>query len=153
MTDHIQICRIQYLGLDNRFGFALYQASTESYVDARLPDGSLTGTPRQALDTALGLYLNDPTAWHTETPEGLTRGCTRRVASVSGRGRPDRLRLGARNEPHQRSRLRWIALMSLYRLVMGFARQQGELRPAGVPRRARTSRRQGAGDAASREPW
>jgi len=69
MTEHIPVCRIQYLGLDDRFGFALYQASTESYVDARLPDGAFTGSPRQALDTALGLYLNDPTAWQTDPPK------------------------------------------------------------------------------------
>ena len=28
-----------------------------------------TGTPKQALDTALGLYLDDPTAWQLEPPK------------------------------------------------------------------------------------
>ena len=28
-----------------------------------LPNGNPTGTPEQALDCTLGLYLADPTAW------------------------------------------------------------------------------------------
>jgi hypothetical protein len=31
--------------------------------DSILPDGAFTGSPEQALDTACGLYLADPTAW------------------------------------------------------------------------------------------
>jgi len=30
-----------------------------------LPTGMSTGTPEEALDTACGLYLNDPSAWPT----------------------------------------------------------------------------------------
>jgi len=59
----IQVCRLQYLGSDTDWGFALYQASTGRYDDTLLPDGNLSGTPEQALDCALGLYLADPTAW------------------------------------------------------------------------------------------
>lgn len=53
----------RYLGSDTDWGFALYRASSEDYDDAPLPDGSPSGTPEQALDYALGLYLADPTAW------------------------------------------------------------------------------------------
>ena len=59
-----QVCRLRYLGSDTDWGFALYQASSERYDDTLLPDGSPSGTPEQALDCALGLYLtDDPTAW------------------------------------------------------------------------------------------
>lgn len=64
-TEYIPVCRIQYLG-DDHYAFALYQASTETYAETRLPTGAYTGTPQQALDCALGLYLNDPTAWDTD---------------------------------------------------------------------------------------
>ena len=50
-------------GSDTDWGFALYQASSERYDDTLLPDGGPSGTPEQALDCALGLYLADPTAW------------------------------------------------------------------------------------------
>lgn len=60
---HIPLCRLRYLGSDTTWGFALYQASTETYHDTLLPSGSPTGTPEEALDCALGLYLADPTAW------------------------------------------------------------------------------------------
>lgn len=61
--EELPLCRLRYLGSDTDWGFALYRASTETYVDTLLPDGSPTGTPEQALDCALGLYLADPTAW------------------------------------------------------------------------------------------
>jgi len=68
-TESIRLCRIQYLGDPDDWGFALYQASTGTYIDSQLPNGADTGTPKQALDTALGLYLNDPTAWQLEPPK------------------------------------------------------------------------------------
>jgi len=58
-----------YLGDPDNWGFAIYQASTGTYIDSQLPNGADTGTPTQALDTALGLYLNDPTAWQLEPPK------------------------------------------------------------------------------------
>ena len=33
------------------------------YEDSFLPTGSMGGSPEDALDTACGLYLADPTAW------------------------------------------------------------------------------------------
>lgn len=59
----IALGRLHYYGSDTDWEFALYQASSESYQDTLLPDGNPSGTPEQALDCALGLYLADPTAW------------------------------------------------------------------------------------------
>ena len=59
----LPLCRLRYLGTDTDWGFAIYQASSESYDDTLLPDGSPSGTPQQALDCALGLYLTDPSSW------------------------------------------------------------------------------------------
>ena len=64
-TEYIPLARIQYLGGDH-YGFALYQASSETYADTRLPTGAWTATPQEALDCALGLYLNDPTTWQAD---------------------------------------------------------------------------------------
>ena len=40
-----------------------YRASHDDYEDSYLPSGYPVGTCEEALDTACGLYLNDPTAW------------------------------------------------------------------------------------------
>jgi hypothetical protein len=55
--DTIKLCRIQYLGDDTEWAFAIWQASSNSYADAVLLDGHRTGHPNQALDTACTLYL------------------------------------------------------------------------------------------------
>jgi hypothetical protein len=60
--DDIPLCRLRYLGSETDWGFALYRASSETYDETLLPNGSSTGTPEQALDCALGLYLGDPAA-------------------------------------------------------------------------------------------
>ena len=44
---------------DDEWAFAIWQASTDSYTDAILLDGSFTGHPNLALDTACTLYLAD----------------------------------------------------------------------------------------------
>ena len=61
--DAIPVCRLRYLGSDTNWSIAIYRASKEDYEDTLLPDGSPTGTPAQALDCALDLYLADPAAW------------------------------------------------------------------------------------------
>lgn len=58
--DHMKLCRIQYLGDDHEWAFAIWQASTDSYTDAVLLDGTTTAHPNQALDTACTLYLAEP---------------------------------------------------------------------------------------------
>ncbi len=68
-TESIPLCRIQYLGDPDSWGFDLYQASTETYTGSRLPNGAFTGSPIQALDTALGLYLNNPATWQIKPPQ------------------------------------------------------------------------------------
>ena len=55
--DTIKLCRIGYLGDDDEWAFAIWQASTGSYTDAVLLDGRFTGHPNLALDTARTLYL------------------------------------------------------------------------------------------------
>jgi len=59
----LQLCRLRYAGYANMWGFAIYRASHDDYQDSYLPTGSPSGTVEDALDTACGLYLNDPTAW------------------------------------------------------------------------------------------
>jgi hypothetical protein len=44
------------------WGFPIYLASKGGYQDSVLPTGHMAGSPEDALDTACGLYLADPTA-------------------------------------------------------------------------------------------
>ncbi len=46
-------------------GLAIYRASHDDYQDSLLHIGLPSGTPEEALDTACGLYLDDPSAWLT----------------------------------------------------------------------------------------
>jgi hypothetical protein len=62
----LPLCRLRYSGYANRWGFAIYLASTDRYQDSALPTGLPIGTAEEALDCACGLYLNDPTAWRPE---------------------------------------------------------------------------------------
>ena len=61
--DTLPLMRLRYGGSANRWGFAIYLASKDGYQDSALPTGNFAGTPEDALDTACGLYLADPTAW------------------------------------------------------------------------------------------
>ncbi|MGH3792690.1 MAG: hypothetical protein ACRDQ9_18225, partial [Pseudonocardiaceae bacterium] len=61
--DQLPLYQLRYLGSDTDWGFALYRASSETYENNWLPDGSPSGTPEQALNCALGLYLADPSTW------------------------------------------------------------------------------------------
>jgi hypothetical protein len=58
----IRLCRLGYGGSAHQWGFAIYRASHDDYEDSYLPTGYPVGTREEALDTACGLYLNDPTA-------------------------------------------------------------------------------------------
>src|SRR6185312_7085924 len=57
------LMRLRYGGSAARWGFAIYLASKDGYEDSVLPTGFTAGAPEDALDTACGLYLGDPTAW------------------------------------------------------------------------------------------
>ena len=59
----LRLCRLRYAGSAKQWGFAIYRASHDDYEDSYLPTGSMGGTAEDALDTACGLSLNDPTAW------------------------------------------------------------------------------------------
>jgi hypothetical protein len=59
----LKLCRLRHGGSARQWGFAIYRASHDDYEDSYLPTGYPVGTCEQALDTACGLYLNDPTAW------------------------------------------------------------------------------------------
>jgi hypothetical protein len=61
--DTLPLMRLRYGGSASRWGFAIYLASKGGYQDSVLPIGHMAGSPEDALDTACGLYLGDPTAW------------------------------------------------------------------------------------------
>jgi hypothetical protein len=61
--DQLKLCRLRYAGSASQWGFAIYRASHDDYQDSYLPTGFMGGTAEDALDTACGLYLGDPTAW------------------------------------------------------------------------------------------
>jgi hypothetical protein len=54
--------RLRYLGSDRDWQFATYRASHEDYQESIFPTGSPIGSCEDALDTACGPYLGDPTA-------------------------------------------------------------------------------------------
>ena len=59
----LKLCRLRYAGSASQWGFAIYRASHDDYQNSYLPTGFMGGTAEDALDTACGLYLGDPTAW------------------------------------------------------------------------------------------
>jgi len=59
----LPLCRLRYNGSATIWGFSIYRASHHDYQPSVLHTGGTAGSPEDALDTACGLYLNDPTAW------------------------------------------------------------------------------------------
>jgi hypothetical protein len=59
----LELCRLRYVGSAHDWQFAIYRASHDDYDESVFPTGLPVGTCQDALDTACGLYLNDPTAW------------------------------------------------------------------------------------------
>jgi hypothetical protein len=59
----IKLCRLRYTGSAHNWRFAIYRASHDDYQESIFPTGLPVGTCEDALDTACGLYLGDPTAW------------------------------------------------------------------------------------------
>lgn len=70
----LALFRLRYAGSASWWGFAIYRASHDDCQQAVLPDGWPSGTPEDALDTACGLYLGDPTAWQPD-PRRINGGC------------------------------------------------------------------------------
>jgi hypothetical protein len=65
-----KLCRMRYVGSASQWQFAIYRASHDDYDESVFFTGLPVGTCQDALDTACGLYLNDPTAW-TRPPTNL----------------------------------------------------------------------------------
>lgn len=61
--DELPLMRLRYTGSAHIWGFAIYRASHDDYQDSWLPNAQPAGHLEDALDTAAGLYLTDPTAW------------------------------------------------------------------------------------------
>ena len=61
--EDLPLMRLRYGGSASMWGFAVYLASKDGYQESVLPSGFTAGAPEDALDTACGLYLGDPTAW------------------------------------------------------------------------------------------
>ena len=59
----LKLCRLRYVGSAHNWRFAIYRASHDDYDESTVPTGLPIGTCEDALDTAYGLYLGDPTAW------------------------------------------------------------------------------------------
>ncbi len=57
--EQIPLCRIQYLGDDAHWGFAIYDPATEAYTDSVLSTGERAGHPSDAFDTAAIIHLAD----------------------------------------------------------------------------------------------
>jgi len=66
----LKLCRLRYVGSAHDWQFAIYRASHDDYDESVFFTGLPVGTCQDALDTACGLYLNDPTAW-TRPPTNL----------------------------------------------------------------------------------
>jgi hypothetical protein len=66
----IKLCRLRYAGSAHDWQFAIYRASHDDYDESVFFTGLPVGSCQDALDTACGLYLNDPTAW-TRPPTNL----------------------------------------------------------------------------------
>jgi hypothetical protein len=59
----LKLCRLRYVGSAHDWRFAIYRSSHDDYAESVFPTGLPIGTCEDALDTACGLYLDDPTAW------------------------------------------------------------------------------------------
>ena len=59
----LKLCRPRYTGSAHQWHFAIYRASHHDYDESVFHTSLPIGTCEDALDTACGLHLNDPTAW------------------------------------------------------------------------------------------
>jgi hypothetical protein len=77
----LKLCRLRYVGSAHQWQFAVYRASHDDYDESVFFTGLPVGTCQDALDTACGLYLNDPTAW-IQPPTNLRARPLRRAAPI-----------------------------------------------------------------------
>ena len=59
----LKLCWLHNVGSASQWQFAIYRAGHDDYDESVFFTGLPVGTCQDALDTACGLYLNDPTAW------------------------------------------------------------------------------------------
>lgn len=72
--ESLPLCRLRFTGVRHIWGFALYQADSDSYRDSVLPSGLPAGSPEEALDCAGSLYLSPLTPGRRKpirVPSGL----------------------------------------------------------------------------------
>jgi len=95
----LKLCRLRYVGSAHDWQFAIYRASHDDYDESVFFTGLPVGTCQDALDTACGLYLNDPTAW-IQPPTNLRARplSVRRCPSVRNQG-PGRSPARSRHGP------------------------------------------------------
>lgn len=53
----LQLCRLGYLGSNDRWAFAFYKYSDGCYEPSILPSGQFAGEPEEAFDCAAAVYL------------------------------------------------------------------------------------------------
>ncbi len=54
----VHLCRMEYFGRKDEWGFAFYKYSDEKYEVSILPSISWTGTPEECFDCASNVYLS-----------------------------------------------------------------------------------------------
>lgn len=53
----VRLCRLGYLGSQDRWTFAPFKSSDATYEPSLLPAGAFEGSPEDAFDCAAGVYL------------------------------------------------------------------------------------------------
>jgi hypothetical protein len=103
----LKLCRLRYVGSASQWQFAVYRVSHDDYDESIFFTGLPIGTCQDALDTACGLYLNDPTAWAQHPTNLRARPLSRRNrGDLRGAGvdRRARRRAKSRHQPHRAGR-------------------------------------------------
>ena len=142
----LKLCRLRYVGSASQWQFAIYRASHDDYDESVFPTGLPVGTCQDALDTACGLYLNDPTAW-IQPPTNLrarplssaarsmwpTPAAPRFVSARGASGSRAKRPSGARGVPPRRSVIATVGrLWELRRSTQSPARGRWWLTPKAV---------------------
>ena len=81
----LKLCRLRYVGSASQWQFAIYRASHDDYDESVFFTSLPVGTCQDALDTACGLYLNDPTAWTRHSTNLRARPLKSAVLRLGGR--------------------------------------------------------------------